>query len=154
MLTSPPPVPALPSVPPAIAALPPPIAVPVPKPQPPPSVPVTADAPGEAAPVNGGVRATFGPDRSDLNPATEDAIRTFARGMREGTAAINVLAYAAGSSNDPSTPRRLSLARALAARAVLINEGIVSTRIYVRALGASGGDGPPNRVDVTAESRS
>ena len=146
--------PAVPLVPPAIAALPPPIVVPVAKPQPPPAVPVAADAPGEAAPVTGGVRATFGADRSDLNPATEDAIRIFARGMKEGTAAINVLAYASGSANDPSTPRRLSLARALAARAVLINEGIVSTRIYVRALGVAGGEGPPNRVDVTAEGRS
>ena len=146
--------PAVPTVPPAIAALPPPIVVPVAKPQPPPIVPVAADAPGEAASVTGGVRATFGADRSDLNPATEEAIRTFARGMKEGTAAINVLAYAAGSANDPSTPRRLSLARALAARAVLINEGIISTRIYVRALGVAGGEGPPNRVDVTAEGRS
>ena len=41
-------------------------------------------------------------------------------------------------------------ARALAARAVLISEGIPSARIYVRALGAAGGDGPADRVDVTS----
>jgi hypothetical protein len=50
---------------------------------------------------------------------------------------------------DPSTARRLSLGRALAARAVLINEGIPSTRIYPRALGATGGDTDRDRVDVT-----
>ena len=62
-----------------------------------------------------------------------------------------MVATAAGSADDPSTPRRLSLSRALAARAVLITEGIASTRIYVRALGASGPpDGPPDRVDVSA----
>ena len=59
-------------------------------------------------------------------------------------------AYAAGSPEDPSTPRRLSLARALAARAVLINEGIASTRIYVRALGSAADDGPADRVDLSA----
>ncbi len=146
------PPPAVPEAPPAIAALPPPVSVPVARPQPAPAIPVTADAPGEAARVQGGVRATFGADRSDLNPATEDALRTFARRVKgHETAAINVLAYAAGSANDPSTPRRLSLARALAARAVLMNEGIASTRIYVRALGMAGGDGPPDRVDVTSD---
>lgn len=142
----------MPVAPPPVAALPPPTVVPVPKPLPPPTIPVTADAPGEVAPVSGGVRATFGPDRADLSPATETALRTFARTLKDGTAPINVMAYAAGSANDPSTPRRLSLARALAARAVLMNEGIVSTRIYVRALGIPSGDGPPNRVDVIVES--
>ncbi len=42
----------------------------------------------------------------------------------------------------------MSLARALAARAVLINEGVPSTRIYPRALGAAGGDAGRDRVDV------
>ena len=32
--------------------------------------------------------------------------------LRSSEQAINVLAYAAGSPDDPSTPRRLSLARA------------------------------------------
>ena len=93
---------------------------------------------------------TFGPDRTDLNPATEAALREFARSVKESEAAINVNASAAGGPEDPSTPRRLSLARALAARAVLISEGIPSARIYVRALGAAGGDGPADRVDVTS----
>lgn len=147
----PPRPPALPVAPPAIAALPPPIQVPVARPQPPPPVPVSADAPGVVAPVSGGVRTTFGPDRSDLNAETEEAIRAFARGVKDGAGAIHVMAYAAGAGNDPSAPRRLSLARALAARAVLMNEGIASTRIYVRALGVPGGDGPADRVDVTTD---
>jgi len=46
------------------------------------------------------------------------------------------------------TPRRLSLTRALAARAVLMSDNIVSTRIYVHALGATPSVGPPDRVDV------
>jgi hypothetical protein len=71
---------------------------------------------------------------------------------REGDLPVTVQAYAQGTKEDPSTPRRLSLSRGLAARAVLLNDGIASTRIYLRALGASdAGDGPPNRVDVTLE---
>jgi len=145
----PPKPPVVPTVPPAIAAIPPAVTVPVQRPPEPPPVPVAADAPGDATPVPGGVRTTFGANRSELNAATEAAIRSFARPLRDTAQAIQVLAYAAGSPEDPSTPRRLSLARALAARAVLINEGIASTRIYVRALGPAAGDGPADRVDLS-----
>ncbi len=148
-LPVPPKPPVVPIAPPAIAAIPPAVAVPVQRPPEPPPVVVAADAPGEAAPAPGGVRVTFGVGRADLNPATEAAIRDFVRPLRSTDQAINVLAYAAGTTDDPSTPRRLSLARALEARAVLINEGIPSTRIYVRALGSAGGDGPADRVDLS-----
>ena len=141
--------PALPADPPPIASLPPPVAVPVIKPAPPPPVPVAADAPGEASALPTGIRVTFGPDRSDLNAATVEAIRAFAAQIRPNEQqAVDILAYAAGGPEDPSTPRRVSLARALAARAVLISEGITSIRIYPRALGSTAGDGPADRVDV------
>ena len=143
--------PAVPTVPPAIAALPPPAPVPAARPQPAPVVPVAADAPGTAAPILGGVRVTFGPDRQDLNPATETALRELARTLKANEKlSINVYAYAGGSPDDPSTARRLSLGRALAARAVLITEGVASTRIYPRALGTAGGDTDKDRVDVVA----
>ena len=145
----PPKPPVVPAAPPEIAAIPPAVAVPVQRPPDPPPIPVAADAPGDASPLPGGVRTTFGPNRSELNAGTEAAIRSFAQPLRSTAQAIQVLAYAAGSPEDPSTPRRLSLARALAARAVLINEGIASTRIYVRALGPAAGDGPPDRVDLS-----
>lgn len=141
--------PAIPTVPPAIAALPPPPPIPAPR------IPVTvvppigADAPGTVAAQPNGLRITFGPDRQDLNADTDAALRALARSVRPGVASVTVLAYAAGTPDDPSTARRLSLGRALTARAVLINEGIASSRIYPRALGATGGDTDPDRVDVT-----
>lgn len=143
--------PAIPATPPAILALPPPTPVPLAHPPPPPTVPVADDAPGEARAIAGGVRVTFGPDRVDLNPATVAALRDFARGLaaQSGTS-VNIYAYAAGNPEDPSTPRRLSLERALAARAVLLDEGIASPRIYPRALGPAGGSADPDRVDVVA----
>ena len=48
-------------------------------------------------------------------------------------------------------PGTIGQVNALVARAVLINEGIPSTRIYVRALGAAGGDGPVDRVDLSTD---
>ena len=141
--------PVIPTVPPAIAALPPPPPIPAPR------IPVVvvpaigADAPGTVAQQPNGLRITFGPDRQDLNAGTDAALRALARSVRAGMASVTVLAYAAGTPDDPSAARRLSLGRALTARAVLINEGVASSRIYPRALGATGGDTDPDRVDVT-----
>ena len=145
--------PTIPLAPPAIAALPPPIVVPLEHPPPLPTVPLANDAPGAATPIAGGLRVTFGPDRADLNPATVDALRTFAHAQaNQSDTSINIYAYATGRPEDPSTPRRLSLERAMAARAVLMNEGVPSPRIYPRALGPTGGSTDPDRVDVTTGS--
>jgi len=96
-----------------------------------------------------GVRLTFGTGRADLNDATATAIRGVAHDLAP-SATVSVNAFAGGPPDDPSTPRRISLARALNVRALLINEGIASTRINVRALGAAQGaaDGPADRVDL------
>src|SRR5438270_388208 len=86
-----------------------PTAVPLAHPPPAPTVPLATDAPGSATTIPGGVRVTFGPDRSELNPTTEQALRELAHDLKDKDISINVYAYAAGSSEDPSTPRRLSL---------------------------------------------
>ena len=140
--------PAIPATPPAILALPPAVAVPLAHPPPAPTVPLADDAPGAATPISNGLRITFGPDRADFSPATAAALAKFAEALTgPNAAAVNVFAYAAGSPDDPSTPRRLSLQRALAARAALMQAGIPSARIYPRALGPAGGD-QPDRADV------
>ncbi len=145
--------PAIPAAPPAIAALPPAVVVPLAHPPPLPPVNVVDDAPGAAKPIAGGLRVTFGTDRADLNPATVAALRDFAhRQAEQPQGSINIYAYATGRPEDPSTPRRLSLERALAARAVLMKEGIPSPLIYPRALGPTGGSTDPDRVDVTTGS--
>jgi outer membrane protein OmpA-like peptidoglycan-associated protein len=148
--------PAPPPKPVTVAPAPPPVPVlpPVVRSQParpvePPPVPVVPDAGSSFSVVSGGVRVVFAAGKADLDQSSIDAIRAIAGQVKaDPSADINVYAYAAGVPDDPSTPRRLSLARALAARAILINEGIPSTRIYVRALGPNAGDGPPDRVDV------
>lgn len=148
----PPPPPVVPPTPPPLPVIPPPIVVPIrPVPAPVPAV-VTADAPGEATAIGGGIRITFGAGRSDLNAATSDALRGLAKAA-SGTAGttFSVTAYASGTPEDISAPRRLSLSRALTVRSVLIAQGFASARIYVKALGASAAnavEGPADRVDV------
>lgn len=133
--------------------LPPPIAVPTRPVQPSAPPTVTADAPGGTEALAGGLRVTFGSGHSELNPAMEAAIRGLARTGAGASpdSSFTVTSYAAGTPEDPSTARRLSLSRALAVRSVLISQGIVSTRIYVKALGPGlpgFADGPADRADV------
>jgi outer membrane protein OmpA-like peptidoglycan-associated protein len=129
---------------------PPPFVMPAHKPSPPPPVPVRADAAGSATAVDGATRITFGAASADLNPGTVAALQKIAADAKANPAMqINLAAWAPGTAEDPSTPRRLSLDRALAARAVLINAGLVSDRIHAVAKGFEGaGSGPPDRVDV------
>jgi outer membrane protein OmpA-like peptidoglycan-associated protein len=140
----------VPLAPPPAPVLPPPVIVPTRPPAPPPPIPVNANAPGVVEQIPDGLRITFGDGRADLNPATESALRTLAHAA-PADASFTVAAFAPGTPDDPSTPRRLSLSRALTIRSVLIAEGIASERIYVKALGTGHGiaDGPADRADVT-----
>jgi outer membrane protein OmpA-like peptidoglycan-associated protein len=92
---------------------------------------------------------TFGAGQSDLSPSSAAAIKELVTSAPPGAnTSFNIAGYAAGTPEDPSTARRLSLSRALAVRSALMADGVSSTRIYVRALGATSGDEPPDRVDL------
>jgi outer membrane protein OmpA-like peptidoglycan-associated protein len=151
------------SVPPSAPATAAPLAIPETVPQtamitpiapppaaaPPPPPPVSDKAATNAAPTSSGLRITFAAGQSDLSPESVASIRQFATAAPAGdTANFNVMAYAPGSSDDPSTARRISLSRAMAVRSALVADGVSSARIYVRAMGAQYGEGPPDRVDV------
>jgi outer membrane protein OmpA-like peptidoglycan-associated protein len=134
---APPPVVLSPGPPPTVAT------------EPPPKPPIAADAGGDAMPMADGLRITFLPSRFDLSPDTSDALHHFAAVLpRSDSVTLDVRAYAAAVPDDPSAARRLSLSRSLAIRAALMNEGIPSTRIFLRALGANAGTGPADRCDV------
>ena len=64
------------------------------------------------------------------------------------TLQVQLVAYAAGTAETSSQARRLSLSRALAVRSFLIDKGVRSTRMDIRALGNKAKDGPADRVDV------
>jgi outer membrane protein OmpA-like peptidoglycan-associated protein len=139
----------LPLVAPPGPVLPPPLVVPTRPVEPPPPPPIVKDAAGIAAPAPGAtLRVTFGVGSADLNAETDAAVRALAQPSGSSYA---LTAYAAGTPDDPSTARRLALARAIAVRSVLINAGVASPHVYVRALGAAAPEiaaGPPDRVDI------
>jgi outer membrane protein OmpA-like peptidoglycan-associated protein len=130
-----------------------PIAPPAPPPpgsQPPAPPPVSDKATTAAAPTSSGLRLTFAPGEFDLSPESSTAIKQLTAAAPTGdTATFNVLAYAPGKADDPSTARRISLSRAMAVRSALIADGVPSARIFVRALGEQFGDGPPDRADIS-----
>jgi outer membrane protein OmpA-like peptidoglycan-associated protein len=151
-VAKPAPIPQVPAAPPLNPVIAPPtFTMPAhPRPNPPP-VPIKADAPGTVTAIQGGTRITFGPGISSLNQATHDALIAAADQAKMNPALqISVTAWAPGTPDDPSPARTLALERALAARAVLINAGIVSDRIFAVSKGFDGiAAGPPDRLDIT-----
>jgi outer membrane protein OmpA-like peptidoglycan-associated protein len=146
-------------------ALTPPPPVPVPAPaaeataQPNSSVALTAQpsAPEGAQPVTATETLStiiFEKDSARLPDGARDTLAHVASRMTEDvTLEVQLLAYAAGDEENASKARRLSLSRALAVRSFLIDQGVRSTRIEVRALGNKVPDGSPDRVDIVGQKR-
>jgi outer membrane protein OmpA-like peptidoglycan-associated protein len=141
------------TAPPPAPVIPPPAAADAPMPPEPPLT-VSTTAATTVAPLppkdGAGVRLDFATGEADLTQGTADAVKALvAAAPKTDDTTFNVMAYAAGVPEDPSTARRLSLSRALAVRTALMAFGVPSTHIYLRALGAQGGaEGPADRVDV------
>ncbi len=146
-------IPTMPAHPPPLPVIAPPaIHVPLHPPPPPPAVPVDPTAHGTASTGPGGVTTLdFGSGSAGLNAAMMAAVRGALATLRAHPDDIAIIdSYAAGSADDPSMPRRLSLQRALAVRAVMINGGIPSTRIFARANGAPPPPSGPSASDRAA----
>lgn len=136
----------------AVPAPAPPVAAPAPPPAPAPvaAAVATAARPGAAA---ASLRVGFGSAETELSPADRQRVLGFASSLPDDDGVrVTVNAYASGTADDPSRARRTSLSRALAVRAALMEAGVRSTRIDVRALGLAAGDGPADRVDLLAGS--
>jgi outer membrane protein OmpA-like peptidoglycan-associated protein len=146
----PPQVPAAPPANPVIA--PAPFVMPAhPAPKPPPAT-IQADCADTVTAIPHGSEITFGPGASCLNKASFDAIMAVGEIAKANPLLqITVTAWAPGTPDDPSTPRVLALERALAARTVLIQDGLVSNRILAVSKGFEGiAGGPPDRMDIVA----
>jgi outer membrane protein OmpA-like peptidoglycan-associated protein len=92
----------------------------------------------------------FDSGSADLNSGAKSGLDKVIESMKKDAALrLQLVAFAAGSEDQASQARRLSLSRALAVRSYLIEQGISSTRMDVRALGNKvEGGGPPDRVDL------
>lgn len=87
----------------------------------------------------------------DPTPDTITDLRKLATdltGVLRGTGRVELEAFGGQPGDKSSDARRLSLKRALAVRALLIESGVPAERIDVRALGGADDGGTPDRVDV------
>jgi len=105
-------------------------------------------APGRA------MQIVFKPTASKLPDTSKAGLKTLAAKLKGQPALrLQLMAYAGGESLSSGKARRLSLSRALSVRSYLIENGVRSTRIDVRALGNKTAEEPLNRVDVTVAER-
>jgi outer membrane protein OmpA-like peptidoglycan-associated protein len=120
-------------------------------------LPPAASAPGATAAVSSASgRLAFDGGSAALSDGSRQELDRLAGTMGGNEAQrLQVVAYAAGQANNTTAARRLSLSRALAVRSYLIDKGIRSTRIDVRAMGAPEGanSGPADRVDLVLVSQ-
>jgi len=109
----------------------------------------TAALPPASLPAEGqALRLLFEGSTTQLDSAAKQQLQQMAAALAANNQRIQLKAFASGTSDRPSAARRESLSRALAVRAHLIESGVRSTRIDVRALGAPSDGGPSDRVDV------
>ena len=100
------------------------------------------------------LRVSFSQDQTKLPVDAKKPLILLAESMK-GTVnqRLQLMAYAGGPSLSSSMARRMSLSRALAIRSFLIEKGVRSTRIDVRALGNKTTEKPLNRVDLKITER-
>ena len=100
------------------------------------------------------MRIAFGDTESRLPDGHKANLVTLANALREKKdLRLQLLAYAGGQDLSTSKARRMSLSRALAVRAFLIDKGVRSTQIDVRALGSKTNEKPINRIDLNLTKR-
>ena len=134
-----------------VAPPPPPSVTPPAAKSPPPSAPVAVAARTPSAqliPDRVALQVTFSGAETDISVAAKNNLTYLAGRMGADSGRLQLKAFAGTSGGAVSATRRLSLQRALAVRTFLIERGVKSTRIDVRALGAANDDGPQERVDV------
>jgi len=151
--------PAAPAAPPAPAV----VAAPASAPSAPPPAPAVAEAPKPAdapapteqasaptsAPVDGPSQVLFNGDNTKLSADGQKVLEAVISELENSDKLrVQLMAYAAGEDLSSSKARRISLSRALSVRSYLIEKGVRSTRIDVRALGDKADGDQKNRVDV------
>jgi len=118
--------------------------------------PGVASLPSPTGPLTDGdgMRIVFEHDSSKLPGAARDALKALSERMsQQEDLRLQLLAYAGDTDTSASAARRLSLSRALAVRSFLIENGVRSTRIDVRALGNKSTEAVTERVDITVVER-
>lgn len=140
-----------------MAAVAPPLAPAEPRRPAPPAVPGEASQRSTAAESASG-RILFATDGIDLPDDAAPLLERVAAAARQQDRRVIVIAHAGAAAPDASAgaaapdtsrSRRVSLARALGVRAALMERGVASTRIDVRAMGVPLDQEQPDRVEVS-----
>lgn len=108
-----------------------------------------------AAPQSDSRAIRFAPGATELQGDASSVLDGLAQKLKAAPAErISLVAYASGDADQAIEARRVSLARAVAVRAYLIQHGVASTQIDVRALGNRVTDGgSADRVDLVTIGR-
>lgn len=100
------------------------------------------------------VQVAFDAADTDMTGGSRAELKELAERLRsQENMRLQLLAYAEGEGLSPSKARRISLSRALTVRSYLIENGIKTSRIDVRALGNKATSAPLDRVDVKVVQR-
>ncbi|HKX07371.1 MAG TPA: OmpA family protein, partial [Stellaceae bacterium] len=113
-----------------------------------------------AVPPSGGppalpAQVVFAPNTSDTPDQAKSTLNKVVAAMKaDDHIHVQLVAYASGLPDQSSQARRISLQRAISVRSYLMEQGVKSTRIDVRALGnRTDVPGPQDRVDVVVTER-
>jgi outer membrane protein OmpA-like peptidoglycan-associated protein len=94
----------------------------------------------------------FPANSTDLSTDSSDQLKSLASNLNtaldSGAANVQIEAYGGSAGDKSSDARRLSLRRALTVRQLLIDSGIPTERIVVKALGGADDRGSSDRVDL------
>lgn len=115
---------------------------------PPPAAPPLAASLPPSRAGQPSARLAFAADSAEPPADLRNEMRDVVEQLRRApNGRLRIEGFAAGE--DANRSRRLSLSRALAVRAYLMDQGLASTRMDVFARGNQPEDGPTDRVDVT-----
>ena len=119
-----------------------------------PAAPVQTASRPDVSAEQASFRVLFDEKSAKISDSARAPLQELSNTMKESESLrVQLLAYAGGTAETASQARRLSLSRALAVRSFLINAGVRSTRMDVRALGNKAEGGPTERVDAVLVER-
>lgn len=123
---------------------------------PPPARTPPARSPAHAAMGSRRGSILFAPNATDPTGTAIQIAKNLAKdidaALGQDSTRVQLVAYGGPRGDRTSDSRRLSLRRALIVRQLLIDDGVPSERIDVRAMGGVDDDGPADRVDVFLKS--